>query len=68
MPFSPFSSPATRYSPPCPVESCFFIPPGRATAAQPLSSFGLIRPPLPAIGGNAASILEITGVKYKGKN
>jgi hypothetical protein len=34
-----FSSPATSYPPPRPVESCLSIPPGLATAAEPLIGF-----------------------------
>ena len=39
------AAPATRYPPPCPVESCFFIPLGRATAAQPPPSSAISPPP-----------------------
>jgi hypothetical protein len=39
------------------VESCLFIPPGRATAAKPLSAFAsVLRYQSSAIGGFAAPV------------
>lgn len=69
MPFSP----SARYRLPRPVESCLSIPPGRATAAKPLSAFASVlrhlapwnAKPIPlgpssAIGGNAAPATSYT--------